>query len=213
MLEAEEPYVEDTTYDGEIVANARFHPKRTRIGKKPKSPKDATGYNAVIIGDAAAPLRSGLESERNPLEYISNVALREIETAIKRQSIIASSTEDGKVILEIKHTKPKSPYAKSMITVVPRQNWAIESVKSYRSDGGLAREIVYDYKEQADGLWVPTQGRHRHWGDRERSEKPYIDWGFETTKAIYNDPSFDQHVFDIRLKPDAAVSGKRPISC
>ena len=58
-------------------------------------------------------------------------------------------------------------------------------------------------------MWVPVRGRHIHWGDRDRKATPYFDWRFETTKAVYNDPSFDQHVFDIRLKPDAAVSDTR----
>ncbi|NQT12612.1 MAG: hypothetical protein HQ582_07685 [Planctomycetes bacterium] len=209
MLEAEEPCVEDMLYNGEIVVNSKFYPKQTRHGEKPESSKDATGYNPVIIGDAAAPMRSGFESLRNPLEYISNVAFREIEGAIERQAVIVNSTQAGKVVLKIKHGEPKSRFAKSVITVVPEHNWAIESVKSYRSDGGLAREIVYEHKEQTDGLWVPTRGWHTHWGDRDRNATPHFDWRFETSKAIYNDSSFDQHVFDVRLKPDASVADTR----
>jgi hypothetical protein len=209
LLEAEDPFTEDTIYNGEIVVNSEDYPERNRIGEKLKLSKGATGYNAVIIGDAASPLRSGLESSRNPLGYISNVALHEIDTAITRRAIVANTTEDGRVVLVITHGESKSPYTKSTITVAPKHNWAIESIKSYRSDGGLSREIVYEYREQQDGLWVPIKGWHTHWGERNQNAKPHFDWRFEATKAVYNAPSFDQHVFDVRLKPDAAVSDTR----
>ena len=77
----------------------------------------------------------------------------------------AHPAEDGRVALDIKHTD-NPYYAKSLITVAPKHNWAIESVRSYRSDGKLAREVVCDYKEQADGLWVPIRLRETYWGDR-----------------------------------------------
>jgi hypothetical protein len=210
MLEAEEHLVEEMTYDGAIVVSSKLYPNLARDGRKPKSAENATGYNSVIICDGEAPLRKGLESERNPFEYMSNIALPEIQAAINRQSVIVdTSSQNGRVLLTIKHTEPGSSYATSVITVVPEHNWTIESIKSYRSDGGLSREIACDYKEQADGLWVPIRGRHTHWGNRDQSAKPHFDWRFETSKAVFNDPSFDQRIFEIRLKPDASVADTR----
>jgi hypothetical protein len=209
MLEDEDPTSRDDFFNGEIVVDAESHPKWDRNGGKPASPKDADGYNNAIISDAASGLRSALQTLRNPLEYMSNVAVNEIAVAIKSGTVAAHPAENGRVAVDIKHTEPDSPYAKSVITVMPKHNWAIESVRSYRSDGKLAREIVSDYKEQADGLWVPIRLHHTHWGDRNQDDTPCLDWRFETTKAIFNDPSFDQHVFDVRLKRDTWVSDTR----
>jgi hypothetical protein len=36
-----------------------------------------------------------------------------------------------------------------------------------------------------------------------------LDWAFDASVAVYNDASFDQSVFDVTLKPDAAVSDTR----
>jgi hypothetical protein len=209
QMEDEDPGSTDRLFNGEIVVNTSSHPKWTSNGLKPASPKDAVGYTAVIIGDAAAPIRSGLESERNPLEYMRNVAVSDLATAVKNGTAAAQPADNGRVAVEIKHTGPDTPYAKTLITVTPNHNWAIESVRSYRSDGELAREVVCDYKEQADGLWVPIRLRHTHWGDRSQDDKPYFEWSFEATEARLNDPSFDPHVFDVRLKPDSAVSDTR----
>jgi hypothetical protein len=208
MLEDEDPASTDELFNGEIVVFGSSHPKWTPEGGKPASSKDAVGYTAVIIGDAAAQLRSGLESERSPLEYMRNAALSEIAPAIKAGAAAARPAEDGRVALDISGPDA-APYVRTVITVAPNHNWAIESVKSYRSDGKLAREIVCDYKEQADGLWVPMRLHHTHWGDRSQDDTPYFDWRFETTKAVFNEPSFDRHVFDVRLKPDTAVSDTR----
>ena len=53
-------------------------------------------------------------------------------------------------------------------------------------------------------------GSGRHTGEiGSHDDTPYWDWRFETTKAIFNDPSFDQHVFDVRLKRDTWVSDTR----
>lgn len=208
-LADDDPYVKDTLYNGEVVVHAKSYANRTRVGERPKSPEKATGYVPVIIGDAASPLRRGLESERNPLEYIWNIAMPEIKKAVDDKAITAASANDGTITLSILHEDGKSVYVKSVIEVAPPRNWAIDSVRSYRNDGGLARELVFDYKAQADGIWVPVRGRHRHWGDRDVNDVPYFDWGFEATKAVYNDPAFDQHVFDVKLPPDAAVSDTR----
>ena len=209
MLEDEDPSSTDKLFNGEIVVNTSSHPKWTHEGLKPASTKDAVGYTAVIIGDAAAPIRSGLESERNPLEYMRNVALSEIGAAIKDGVAAMQPAEDGTVALDIKHTGPDAPYVKTVITVAPSHGWAIESVRSYRSDGKLAREVVCDYREQTDGLWVPIRLRHTHWGDRSQDDTPYFDWRFETTKAVFNEPAFDPHIFEVRLKPDTTVSDTR----
>jgi hypothetical protein len=208
MLDADEPNVSDTIYNGEIV-NSQWHPRLTRTGVKANSGDDAAGYNPVIIGDGAAPVRQGLESERNPLEYINNVAFREIAEAISRQSIAAVPAEDGTIALSIAHTDPESEFAKSVLIVAHGPAWVVESLRSYRRDGGLAREIVYDYKAQTDGTWVPVRGRDRIWGARQVNATPYLDWSFDASVAVYNDPSFDQGVFDVKLKPDAAVSDTR----
>jgi hypothetical protein len=209
QMEDEDPSSTDRLFNGEIVVNTSSHPKWTRDGLKPASAKDAVGYSSVIVGDAAAPIRSGLESERNPLEYMRNVVLSDLTTTVKNGNAATQSADNGRVAVEIKHTGSDTPYVKTLISLAPNHNWAIESVRSYRNDGKLAREVVCDYKEQADGLWVPVRLRHTHWGDRSQTDAPYFEWSFETTKARFNDPSFDPHVFDVRLKSDTAVSDTR----
>ena len=209
MLEDEDPSWSDDYFTGEIMVSAGFHPKWDRQGGKPASPKDAEGYNNVIIADAVSGLRQGLESLRNPLEYMYIVAANIIAVAVQRGDGTVRRAEDGRLAVDIKHTDPDNPYAKTVVTVIPQHNWAVESLKSYLSDGNLAREIVCQYKKQADGLWVPIQARHTHWGERKQSDTPYWIWSFEVTKGILNDPSFDQHVFDVRLKPDTWVSDTR----
>jgi hypothetical protein len=210
MLEDEDPEWSDDYFTGEIMVNGGFHPKWDRNGGKPTSPKDAEGYNNVIIADAASGLRRGLESLRNPLEYIYIVAATEIALAVQRGTGTMRRAEDGRLVVDLKHTTgPANPYPRTVIIVMPQHNWAVESVKSYLSDGNLAREVVSDYKKQADGLWVPIRLHHTHWGERKQSDTPYWIWSFEVTKGILNDPSFDQHVFDVRLKPHTWVSDTR----
>jgi thiol-disulfide isomerase/thioredoxin len=212
MLEEEDPGLSDEYFTGEITVSGGFHPKWDRQGGKPASPKDARnaeGYRNVIISDAASGLRRGLESIRNPLEYMHIVAANTIGVAVQRGDGTVRGAKDGRLAVDITHTDPDSPYARTVVIVMPEQNWPVESLRSYMGDGNLAREIVCDYKKQEDGLWVPIRLRHTHWGERKQGDLPYWIWSCEVTKGILNDPSFDQHVFDLRLKPDTWVSDTR----
>ena len=212
MLEDEDPTSRDALFNGEIVVDASSHPKRARDGLQPASPKDAVGFNQVSIGTAGSASRDALERTRNPLEFMGHAALPIIAAAIKEGAAAAQPAEDGRVAIAIRHTAPEAPCAMTMITVAPKHNWAIESVRSYSSDGKLAREYVCDYQEQADGLWAPIRLRATHWEHPSQIDRPDFDWRFETTKARLNDPSFDPHVFDVRfvqLKPDTVVSDTR----
>ena len=202
-----DPHVNDTLFDGELVSFAQYYPERDRVGK-PGS--NGSGYNPVIIGDASGPIKKDLDGHRNPFEYIRNTSIRMIHDGIREQRI-QSSEHNGKVQLRVEHIpEPEILDAYSVITVDPRKNWSIESVQTYAKDGFQTQKIVYQYQSQDDGLWVPKSGEHQRFiPGAERIGETLFDWRFRVTNAIFNDPHFDESVFALKLSPDAAVSDTR----
>lgn len=207
----EELSTTDTIFDGEILAYTKFYPHQDRVGNPSKKGEKATGYNPVIISDAASPLVADLNSQRNPLEYIRNLAIPAVKNAIKQKNIVVykSPGDIDKIDVVIgQSSKSDQSFVETVIRISPKKNWIIESFKSF-SEKKLTREIKFEYTKQTDGLWVPNKGRDIHWGERSKEQSPFLNWGFVVIKAQFNDPEFDESVFDIKLKPDAAVSDTR----
>lgn len=213
-LELDRDCVTDTTYDGELVALCKSYPYLNRVGKDPETSEEKKlGYSPVIIGDASSSIRSLLEGERNPFEYVSNAVIPAMQEAIKHRSVSVSPVDrEGVLRAEITNEHiGTTGVAKSVIEIVPERQWLVTSVKGYSPQGDCINSINFKYRQQADGLWVPTEGEHRIWNPDAPppTGEPIIDWNCEVQEAQYNDPKFDAGVFAITLKADAAVSDTR----
>lgn len=206
--------VTDTTYDGELVSLCKTYPFLNRFGKDPETSEEKKlGYSPVIIGDASSSIRSLLEGERNPFEYISNAVIPTMQEALKHHSVSVSAVDsEGIVRAEITNEHVgTNGIARSVIEIVPARQWLVTSVKGYSPQGDCINSLSFKYRQQDDGLWVPTEGEHRIWNPDTPppANVPIIDWHCEVQDARYNDPKFDASVFAITLKPDAAVSDTR----
>lgn len=213
-VELDRDCVTDTTYDGEIIALCKTYPFLNRVGKDPEtSDEKKLGYAPVIIGDASSSIRSLLEGERNPFEYISNAVIPAMQEALKHRSVSVSGVDrEGVLRAEITNEHVgENGIAKSVIEILPERQWLVTAVKGYSPQGDCINSISFKYRQQADGMWVPTQGEHRIWNPDTLppAGDPVIDWSCEVQEAQYNDPKFDASVFAITLKPDAAVSDTR----
>jgi hypothetical protein len=199
----------DTTFDGEIIAYSKIYDGLNQDGMTPQ-PNEALGYNPVIIGDAASPLVTDLVSQRNPLEYVRNAALPLLVTALKEERVAVQPHDESSLLeLRISHDKvPVGGIHTTNITVDPAHGWQILSVRGLGDDGSLLSEIETSYREQSDGVWMPTKGTHTIWKAANR-DKPFLRWAFDVRDSVFNNPRFDESLFEIRLRPGAAVSDTR----
>lgn len=198
----------DSLFDGEVVLDLRSYPHRDRLGgNDDKLPK---GYRAAIVSDAAAPTRQALESHRNPLEYLRNVVMRELEKSIADGTAVTIQDADG--LLELSYSLSgevsNSTADHSVVTVDPSRGWSLLRWSTFDSSNKIVSEISQTIEEN-NGQWIATEGSHKHWADRPADSAPIFDWRFKVTEFVLNNPDFDDSVFAIRLTPDTAVSDTR----
>ena len=213
-VQVEDPRKNDILFDGEIVLDKAFFPQRNRNGRNakpdPTAARSDLGYRAVIIADAAAPLKSTITGHRNPLEYLTNLAIRELDRATRDNQGAVTRTPDGRYDVSFKKPDDSDvPFVRSVIRVDPGRGWLVEKLESFAEDDRLVRQVSYEYQDHGDGTWTPLHGSHRHWGDRSQDKPPYFEWKFTVEEARYNDPGFDEHIFDVLIEPGAAVSDTR----
>jgi hypothetical protein len=204
--------VTDIMYDGEIVVYRRDHSARNRLGR-PAAAGETRGYHTVIVGDGQAPLKRDLESHRNPMEYLRDIAIRELEIAAEDKTPVAVRTPDpARKVYVLGYDEPKGSersYKRSEVTVDAEKGWSVTQLESFDPKGKVMRRVAFDFVKQADGLWVPAKGVHVHWGTRALDATPVFESRFTAKATRFNDPKFDQSLFKLTLEPDTAVSDTR----
>ena len=203
----------DTVFDGELVAYQQYFPNRDRVGKELNSPSPAAGYRTAIIADAEAPLRRDLQSHRNAMEYLRDTVIRELDRADRDHRIVGvtPSGTDGKAY-KVEWREPTDSdmsWRRSIAEIVPARDWTISSLQSLTDDGRVVRTIDYEYSQQPNGLWAPSKGSHKHWGNKPPTANPAYEWRFTIKQCRLNDPKFNDSAFALRLADDTAVSDTR----
>ena len=208
-LFGDDPIVKDIVFDGGILAYLSYHPRRNRFGLK-LGTGDAAGYNSAIIGNASSPLLGLLKSLRNPLEYMSLCAISAIREGIADGTTTVRELQANNSLEVVIDHGPdhERRFAQTVIEIDTRPKWRINRLRSFDKNGEILQEVEVAYGLKGD-MWIPINGRHVIWGDREQYREPPLDWRFEVTMAVYNDPNFDERAFEIKLEPDTAVSDTR----
>ncbi len=203
----------DTLFDGEIVAYQQYFSQRDRVGQSLEQRSPAGGYRTAIISDAQAPLRRDLESHRNPKEYLSRIVIRELGRAIPDNRIVGVTTDDkDPQVYKIEWREPadtKQSWERSVAVIDAAHGWTITSLQSFAKGDRILRTIAYEYQQGANGMWLPTAGSHKHWGDRSQKENPVFEWRFKIPKCQFNDPALGDSAFALKLADDTAVSDTR----
>jgi hypothetical protein len=196
----------DSVYDGEVVLDQKFYPNRDRLGGNDDNlPK---GYRAAIVSDAGAPTRQSLESHRNPLEYLRNVVMRELEDSLSKKNAITARNADKMLELSYAIRDANSSAVRSIILIDPNRKWSLLRWTTFDSSNKIIGDISVNIKD-SNGQWIATEGSHKYWGDRPTNLAPVFDWQFKVTEFVLNDPNFDNSAFAVRLLPDTAVSDIR----
>jgi hypothetical protein len=213
VVSAEQAKVSDTLYDGELVVHQESFPNRDRLGKILKEPARAAGYRAAIVADGKAPLRRDLEAHRNPLTYLVDSTVRDLEAAVAAgRPLTLQTVESGKKSFAVGFNEPPDtqyPFCRSVVYIDGERDWSITKLESFDENDHLVRAIEFEYNRQENDFWVPARGSHKHWGKRSQETAPAWEWRFTAKQCSINDPAFDENVFAAVLAPDTAVADTR----
>lgn len=196
-------------FDGEVLVYQQSLPNVDREGLTGTGLP--LGYRRAIVSDAATSARGEIESHRNPVEYLRNTVIWDLQKRVdESQEITLRETRPAVYELEYAPLPGSGPtqVVRSVAVVDGERGWSVTRLTVYAESDRVIAE--YAFEVEADGeIWIPVSGSHRHWGDRLAGSEPIFDWRFKVTEFRINDPDFSDDVFRLALPPDTAVSDTR----
>lgn len=199
----------DYLFDGEVVVYQQFLPNVDREGLTGTGLP--LGYRRAIVSDPATSARGEIESHRNPIEYLRNTVIWDLQKRIDDdQEIVVRETQPS--VYELEYTPlpeaERTDVVKSVAVVDGERGWSTTRLTVYAASDRVIAEYAFEVDAVRE-VWVPVSGSHRYWGDRAAGTAPMFDWRFKVTQSQVNAPDFGDAAFRLALAPDTAVSDTR----
>ena len=207
--------VTDETYNGEITIGYTEDPGLNRLGEShnAKTRDQGERYKVAIVNEGLGSDGRGPNAYRNPFYFINDWI---VETLVKRLERGDSFTvepvgePDADYAIHFQLSPDESPFkTKHSVFIDSTKGWVIVRHERKSETGVLLALTTCEYVKGDGGEWLPKSGVWKAWDEPPPQEPADTEWRFEVQEIKYNDPDFDESVFDVSLEEDVYVVDNR----
>ncbi len=207
--------VSDRTYNGEFLVTFRDDPNRNRMGAEhtDQTRKDGERHRTAIISEGLGADGVGPNRHRNPFHFTIGWVIDTLDALQHSGGDVAVESVEGEqeaYVVRFRAPEDRDPSGNlHSVFIDPAKEWVITRHEVHDSSGALRSLETFEYAADSGGIWLPKSGSSKNWGTSGPDQEPAREWRFEVKEIRYNDPEFDDSVFEVSLPPGTYVTDNR----